>query len=75
MRTFSIEKLPKYIKDKIQDITFEDDLCDGCIGIVNLKDGYVFYDESSHISAFRSRKDLIDLILNEVEEEKWTKKN
>lgn len=68
MKTFTKKDLPSELADLIQDLTFDDELTGGCIGIVNLKDGFAFYD-GSHIQAFRTKKDLIELLKKDVNKE------
>ena len=60
MKTFNIEKLPKEIKEKINDVWFvsgEPEI----IGFVDLKDEYEF-DFEGHTTGFTSRQDLIDIV-------------
>lgn len=74
MRKFSIEKLPKDVREKLLCIEwneydeFDEDVC----GLLWLKDGYEFYDDGSTCCTFENRTDLINeirLYVNKKEEE------
>lgn len=57
---FKLEKLPKDVREKIHDIDFTPN--DNVMGFVNLKDGYEFEYDGSHVEGFESRNDLIELV-------------
>ena len=65
---FKLEKLPKDVKEKIEDIEFLSG--EEFMGFVNLKDGWVFDWDESHIASFDSRNDLIDIVRYSTIEEK-----
>ena len=63
MRKFSIEKLPKDVREKIDFIEwnegdFDEDVC----GLFWLKDGYELYDDGGTCCTFLNRTDLIEEI-------------
>lgn len=63
MKRFSIEKLPKKVKERIDFIEWNEGDFDECVcGLVWLKNGYVFYYDESTTDTFTNRKDLIELI-------------
>jgi len=72
-KKFKIENLPNEVYDKIEDIVFypkwEADAT-GNLGLVYLRDGYMFDFDNSHVAAFTSRNDLINLINGSVVIEK-----
>lgn len=65
---FELKNLPKDVQEKIYDINFVDDEAD-LIGFVNLKDGWCFECDGSHVEGFSSRKDLIDIVRNYTKQE------
>ena len=65
---FKLKNLPKDVQEKIYDIDFVDDEED-LIGFVNLKDGWCFEWDGSHVEGFSSRKDLIDIVRNCTKQE------
>lgn len=69
MKTFSISLLPKDVRSKIDEIVWDKVcfFCDGILGSVWLKPGYVFnYAYETVTDFFVSRKDLITKIRNDV---------
>ena len=65
---FKLENLPKDVREKIHDIVAtpnEEEI----IGIVNLKDGFVFKWDDSHVTGFTSRQDLIDIVRTDTKKE------
>lgn len=65
---FKLENLPKDVKEKINDMYFVTG--EDFIGFVNLKDGWVFDWDVSHVAGFESRKDLIDIVRNSTIQER-----
>ena len=70
-RRFNVDSLPKWAKDKIESIDWADDLIDDLVGLVNLKEGYCFEWDGSHVEGFRDKKDLLDMLKYEVVREEY----
>lgn len=70
MKKFDIKKLPKDVAQKIESIEWNvGDFDEDVLGQVALKDGWVFFEDYSHIATFRSKTDLIEIVRYETDEE------
>lgn len=59
MKKIKISELPEKYRDMIFELSFVND--EDFMGFVNLKDEY-FFEDGSHVNAFESKEDLIDLL-------------
>ena len=70
MRKFDIKRLPKDVSDKIDDIVWNDgDFDEDVLGQVWLKEGWVFFDDYSHVTTFENKADLISIVRYETRRE------
>lgn len=58
---FKLQNLPKDVREKIHSIDFTPEE-EHIIGFVNLKKGWVFDWDDSHVEGFSSRQDLIEIV-------------